>query len=284
MNVKGNNFLVRTASGAVFVAIIAVATSAWAGRLLLPMLMLAICGGSLWEFYRMARLAGLRPMRGYGMAAGLLSVAATAAAVQGAMEMKWLLLIFPLLSVFFIAELYRKSDKPIQNIGAGVAGVLYTAVPCALYICMVSCMTGGAGCGFPALAYFIIIWANDVGAYLVGSAIGRHKLFERISPKKSWEGFFGGFAFAVAAGFLAAYMPGMNGPMSGNAWLWIPLAAVISISGVLGDLVESMFKRSVGIKDSGRMMPGHGGFLDRFDSFLISVPLAAVLILIILLT
>ena len=116
------------------------------------------------------------------------------------------------------------------------------------------------------LCYIFIIWANDVFAYLVGMTFGRHRLCERLSPKKSWEGFFGGLAGAVATGLAAAYA------LDTNYWVWGGLALVASLSGVAGDLVESMFKREAGVKDSGQVIPGHGGVLDRFDALLLSAP------------
>ena len=116
------------------------------------------------------------------------------------------------------------------------------------------------------LAYIFIIWANDVFAYLVGVSVGRHHLYERISPNKSWEGFFGGIVGAIAMGCLAAWW------LDGSYWLWCCLAAIAAVSGVLGDLIESMFKRAAGVKDSGNILPGHGGWLDRFDALIFSLP------------
>ena len=123
------------------------------------------------------------------------------------------------------------------------------------------------------LFYVFIIWANDVFAYLVGMSIGKHRLCERLSPKKSWEGFFGGIIGAVAMGLVAAYV------QDGNYWVWAGLALVAAVTGVLGDLVESMFKRAAGVKDSGTLIPGHGGVLDRFDAMLLSAPFVFVYML-----
>ena len=117
------------------------------------------------------------------------------------------------------------------------------------------------------LSVFIFLWASDSGAYLVGSLIGKHRLFERISPKKSWEGSIGGGVLAlVAAWALWYFFPIMS------LWQWIGMALVVVVFGTWGDLVESLLKRQLGIKDSGHILPGHGGILDRFDSSMLAVP------------
>lgn len=121
--------------------------------------------------------------------------------------------------------------------------------------------------GIP-VGFFLLLWTNDTGAYLVGSLIGKHRLFERISPKKSWEGFFGGLMLTL---LVARLFSGWLGVADAGGWMII--AGIIAIAGTAGDLIESMLKRSLGLKDSGTVMPGHGGFLDRFDSVVVSFPL-----------
>ncbi len=118
-------------------------------------------------------------------------------------------------------------------------------------------------------ALFILIWTNDTGAYLTGSLLGRHKLFERVSPKKSWEGSVGGAVFTLAAGLLFWRFSGVGG-----AAQWIGLSLLTVVAGTYGDLLESLLKRSAGVKDSGKILPGHGGILDRFDSILLAAPVA----------
>jgi phosphatidate cytidylyltransferase len=120
----------------------------------------------------------------------------------------------------------------------------------------------------PLMAYFFVLWANDTGAYLVGSKIGKHKLFPRISPKKAWEGTLGGAVLAL----VVSYLNSLFFPLYAW-WLWMSMGAIIVLFGSWGDLVESLFKRSLNIKDSGKLLPGHGGVLDRFDGIFISAPM-----------
>ena len=184
----------------------------------------------------------------------------------GRMVLNLLLYVGLLLPTLFVCELFRRSATPLANLGATLLGVLYIAVPLSLLLYIP--VLAGDGVWRPAtvLCYIFIIWANDVFAYLVGMTFGRHRLCERLSPKKSWEGFFGGIAGAVAAGLVAAYV------LDANYWVWGGLALVAALSGVAGDLVESMFKRASEVKDSGHVIPGHGGVLDRFDALLLSAP------------
>jgi phosphatidate cytidylyltransferase len=126
----------------------------------------------------------------------------------------------------------------------------------------------------PLLTIFILIWVSDTMAYVCGRLFGKHKLWERISPKKTWEGFIGGFIFTVATGGMIANWILYNKYNYHEEIKWICVAAVISVTGMLGDLVESLFKRSINVKDSGNILPGHGGILDRFDALLLATPFA----------
>ena len=169
----------------------------------------------------------------------------------------------------FIGRLFSKKGNNIENLAYFALTQLYVALPFSLLQIL---STAGAPEGetyywlFP-LSIFIFIWCNDSGAYCIGCLIGRHKMFERISPKKTWEGFFGGVFVAVGASIvMAQYFEVMN------IWQWIGMAVVVVVFGTLGDLVESNIKREMGIKDSGNVLPGHGGLLDRFDSTLFAVP------------
>jgi phosphatidate cytidylyltransferase len=169
----------------------------------------------------------------------------------------------------FIGRLFSTKGNNIENLAYFALTQLYVALPFSLLPLL---STAGAPEGetyhwlFP-LSIFIFIWCNDSGAYCIGCLIGRHKMFERISPKKTWEGFFGGVAVAVGASVVMS-----NFFTVMNVWQWIGMAVVIVIAGTLGDLIESSMKREMGIKDSGNFLPGHGGLLDRFDSTLLAVP------------
>ena len=268
------NLMVRTLSGLVLVAVFvgAVLGSQWSfGALLL----LILVGGQT-EFYKLARETGLSPQRWMGLAVGVLLFALNFIVFRqfsrsvtdeaGGAVLYLLLYIGLLLPTLFVCELFRRSATPLANLGATLLGVLYVAVPLSLLLYVPVLAGDGVWRPETVLCYIFIIWANDVFAYLVGMTFGRHRLCERLSPKKSWEGFFGGLAGAVATGLAAAYA------LDANYWVWGGLALVASLSGVAGDLVESMFKREAGVKDSGQLIPGHGGVLERFDALLLSAP------------
>ena len=170
----------------------------------------------------------------------------------------------------FIRELYKTDGSALDNFAYFALSQLYAALPFA----MLNILTtfGGAGYNYiMPLSIFIFLWCSDSGAYFVGSAIGRRKLFERISPKKSWEGSIGGGVLAL----VAAYILSIYHPMLGT-WEWMGMAIVVVVTGTWGDLIESCMKREMGIKDSGNILPGHGGILDRFDSAMLAIPSVAV--------
>lgn len=175
-----------------------------------------------------------------------------------------------------IATLYDKNCNPINNWSLTLFGQIYCAGSFSLLNFLTAVPnTPKEMIHFPyfALAIFIFVWLNDTGAYLLGSMFGKHRLFERISPKKSWEGFFGGLVCALAASQVFAwYIPTINNIQ------WLGLALTIVVFGTWGDLTESLLKRTLGVKDSGNILPGHGGMLDRFDSVMMAIPAAFVYI------
>lgn len=178
-----------------------------------------------------------------------------------------IILLMLLVFLLFILELFLHSDRPFVNIGHYLLGVVYVGVPFALLISISYWHDNYAP--MRVFGLLLLTWTNDTMAYFVGSKIGKHPFFSRISPKKTWEGTLGGMAFT----FLAAWLLARWVPEFGTDE-WMLLAGCVAVFGTLGDLVESMFKRSIQIKDSGSLMPGHGGLLDRFDSFIFVLPFA----------
>jgi phosphatidate cytidylyltransferase len=218
------------------------------------------------EFYKLLKLDANLPLTFYGTFCGIILNALTFFIEKDLLSFKFYYVIVPLLTTTFFIKLYRKKDsKPFANLGYTFLGIIYVAVPFALINELVLTDRGYEprlllGCLF-------ILWASDTGAYFAGRFLGKRKLFERVSPKKTWEGFFGGAILALFVAFILTQYFDCILP-----WQWYGIAVIISVTGTLGDLVESLFKRSIAIKDSGSIIPGHGGFLDRFDALLLSMP------------
>lgn len=187
-----------------------------------------------------------------------------------------------------VSELYLGRATPLQNWAFAMMAWLYVALPFALLSALAFRIDVDGPLGIPQMTYnwvwplsvFILLWMSDAGAYIFGSMLGRHKLFPRISPHKTWEGSVGGGLLAVAVSQVLAYAfasPLLPTPLA-NHLAWAGLAAVVVVFGTWGDLAESLIKRSMGIKDSGSLLPGHGGMLDRFDSSLLAIPATLVYI------
>lgn len=177
-------------------------------------------------------------------------------------------LLLPSLIYFvirFIAQLYIKVQNPIRSIAMSIMSIVYIAIPIALLNLIYFEFSPRI-----LLATFIFIWVNDTGAFCVGSLIGKHRLFEKVSPKKSWEGFWGGMIFCIATAFIFYYCNEFfHGP---DLAVWIGFGIMVSVFATWGDLCESLIKRTLDVKDSGNILPGHGGMLDRIDSLLIVSP------------
>ena len=269
------NFITRTLTGICIV--IFIIGGLWIHPVSFYLSVLVILIGTQYEYYSIIANTGIKPQKVLGIGAGvLIYTLATliAAGVIAPLVFSFLFLIVP---VIMISELYRNEERPFDSLAHTLLPLIYIVLPFSLFPFLAFNRTGpGALISHPGtvftpalvLAFFILLWANDTGAYLAGVTIGKHKLFERISPKKTWEGFFGGVVLTAVAAWLVSQKLEMVSKHG-----WIIVALIISVSGTLGDLVESMFKRSGGVKDSGSILPGHGGFLDRFDSVIISFPL-----------
>ncbi|GGZ35148.1 phosphatidate cytidylyltransferase [Echinicola pacifica] len=222
------------------------------------------------EFYKLCGLDGMLPLKSFGTFLGFLIFLMSFLVEMNHMSDRYYFLIFPMVSLIFFIKLYRKSDKkPFTGIAYTFLGIFYVAVPFAL-LNLAAFSVDGTFHYELIIGSLFILWASDTGAYFAGTKFGKTKLFERVSPKKSWEGSLGG---AVAA-FATAYMLSTNFGVIPQ-WKWLSIGGIIIIAGTYGDLIESLFKRSIAIKDSGKGLPGHGGFMDRFDGLLVSAPFIA---------
>lgn len=269
------NLLVRAASGVVLAIVVmgALLYSHWSFGALL----LAITIGGVGEFYKMSKAKGIdsQVVIGYASAAAIFGVGFDYFFNDSTYNIHLLLFLMLIMPIMFLIELFRGGDRPLSNVGTTVLALIYVAVPMAMLTGVPLLLTDGEWNSLAMILYILIIWSNDTFAYLVGVPFGKHRLNERISPKKSWEGFFGGIIGAILASLVAAYI------IDGSYLVWIGVGLITSVVGCLGDLVESMFKRTCGVKDSGNILPGHGGWLDRFDGLIFSAPFVFVYLILV---
>jgi phosphatidate cytidylyltransferase len=262
------NLLRRTLSGAVYVAVIFV------GTIVHPYLFAFIFSSLLFfllhEFYSLIKHAGYKPSMVAGLAGGILFFFICFSVAMGFIPSQYGLSFIPILLFLLGLEVFRSNKNTIGNSGFSVFSFVYISAPVSLLNFIVfSSVNGQNSTFYPWIlaGVFIILWVNDSFAYLIGTALGKHKMCTHISPGKSWEGFIGGAVFAVVVAILNAVLFQVLSMFS-----WIVIALLTVGFGTLGDLFESRIKRELGIKDSGKIMPGHGGFLDRFDSLLFAIP------------
>ncbi len=222
------------------------------------------------EFYKIAKLLKVKSDFTIGFLLGIINLCLLFFVEVQVVDAKWIVLLIPSILLVIVVELYQKSNNPFKNIAFTVLGWIYVLFPFYLMYKIGTFNDYSFGKNFNSeilFGFFIIIWTYDTGAYLSGRFLGKHKLFERISPKKTWEGFIGGIVLAVGvAALLSKYF------LSLEVFDWIFTAIIATITATLGDLSESMLKRSAEVKDSGTILPGHGGILDRFDSVLFAAP------------
>nr|WP_321450222.1 phosphatidate cytidylyltransferase [uncultured Carboxylicivirga sp.] len=182
------------------------------------------------------------------------------------LKQSWYVVLMPIIWIPFVGELFKGGENPFQRIALTLLVPIYVSLP--LSFLYLTGWVDGEFNGYYLLGFFAMVWCNDTGAYLVGVSIGKHKLFERISPKKTWEGFIGGVFFTFVAAYVIYRLTGLA-----SLPVWLGAGVIISFFGTMGDLIESMLKRNVDIKDSGNILPGHGGILDRFDAVLFAAPM-----------
>ncbi len=281
MSEKVKNLIIRAITGAVFVAIMVVGISFRPDVMIL--LFAAITGLTIWEFTGLVNQSeNVAVNRFISTAAGIYFFLAVAGYCSGltpsAAFVPYLLTVVYLL----VSELYLKQANPINNWAYTMLSQMYIALPFSMINVLAFRSTPDGNVTFEwllPLSLFIFLWTNDTGAYCSGSLLGRHKLFPRISPGKSWEGSIGGAVFVMIAAAIIYFLNvgQTDGLVAGMPlWQWLGLGLVVVVFGTWGDLVESLFKRTLGIKDSGNILPGHGGMLDRFDSSLMAIPAAVV--------
>lgn len=263
-----NKIIIRTATGLIYIALILAATLC-GHYVFLPIFSIIVALG----ISEMLKLCTVKEKPSF-LTTAIDIVGGVAFFVSSFLHYSsWFTPIAPLwiCAIYFLTratvQLYDKKRNALRQLGASFMAMILVAFPLGLLNKLYLETNGHT----TLLACLIFIWMNDTGAFCVGSMIGRHRLFERISPKKSWEGFWGGVFFTiVSAIIIGAYFPGYFSEFT--TMQWVGLATVVSVFATWGDLVESMAKRTAGVKDSGNILPGHGGILDRIDSLLFVVP------------
>jgi phosphatidate cytidylyltransferase len=260
-----SNLVQRTITGIIFLVVVVGAIAI--GKISFFVLFTLIIIGAMYEFYTLAEKKKFKPLKIYGIVIGLLVFAANYFYINNLVSAKIFLAIIPVVLSVFIIELYRKSEYVFVNIGFTLLGVLYIAVPFSFanYIVI---SDGLEYSSHLLLGFLFLMWSFDTLAYVFGVSFGKHRLFERVSPKKSWEGFVGGLLSSIGVAYVISLF------FTELSFLnWAVLSVIVSVFGTYGDLVESAFKRNIDEKDSGSILPGHGGILDRFDAVFFTLPL-----------
>ncbi len=269
-----NNFIQRTITGLLFVATLVGCIIG--GAIPFTVLFALISGLSIYEFGSIVNKYGDVHMSTRISALGGIVLFLCFGYICVAPENHKVFTVYLLFPLYIcIKELYLKQKNPIHNLAYGLMSHIYIALPFALLNVLAYQTSPETGVSqynpVLPLSIFIFNWINDTGAYCTGVLFGKHRLFERISPKKSWEGSIGGAFFSIVTAIVLAhfftFMPTAE---------WIGLGLTVVIFGTWGDLTESLLKRTLGIKDSGNILPGHGGLLDRFDSSLFAIPAAVI--------
>ena len=258
-----NNFVKRTLSGFIFITL--VIASILLSRFTFVGVFAIICGWSVVEFHTLTNLQkDVNVNVWIALTGAVLLFICSFVYVSGILQYTVYSIYAIFIAFVIISELYRQKPNPLHNWAYFILGQAFIALPFSLlnFIIFIKDFQP-----IILLAVFVTIWVNDTGAYLVGVTLGKHRLFERISPKKSWEGFFGGAIFALLSGYIfSIYYPEIS------LINWLFFSEIIVVFGTFGDLTESLMKRTIEVKDSGNIIPGHGGLLDRFDSMLLAAP------------
>ncbi len=278
MTPKIKNLITRTITGVLFVAIMVTCFMRPIGMVLVFALITAL---TTWEYTGLVnenRDASVNRL--ISTVAATYFFLAVAGVNSGFIASNGVFVPYLLTIVYlFVSELYAKAKDPIANWAYTMLGQMYIALPLSMINVLAFRQAGNDTYFYYLLplSVFIFLWTNDTGAYCAGSLLGKHKLFPRISPAKSWEGSIGGGIFVLIVAGLIGYSESQSAaPVNLTIPQWLGLGLVVVVFGTWGDLVESLFKRTLGIKDSGKILPGHGGMLDRFDSSLMAIPASVI--------
>lgn len=276
------NLIIRSITGFFFVAIIVVALM---GPVSTEFLFALVTGLSIWEYCGLVNnIKGVQVNRLISTVAAVYFFLAMGGFCSGIVQSGAVFVPYLLTVVYlFISELYVDTENAVNDMAYTMLGQMYIALPLSMINVLVFNATPEGDVAFNSLlplSVFIFLWANDTGAYCSGSLFGKHKLFPRISPGKTWEGSVGGAVLVLIAAGIIGYSDNSMAAAEGSMSIlqWLGLGLVVVVFGTWGDLVESLFKRTLGIKDSGNILPGHGGMLDRFDSSLMAMPAAVLYI------
>ena len=279
MSSKTKNLIVRTITGVLFIAIM---VSGFLRLQAMVFLFSLITGLTIWEYCSLVNeLKTVTVNRFIATVAGVYFFLAVAGINSGYIQTNGVFVPYLLTIVYlFVSELYTRNENAIHDWAYTMLSQMYIALPFSMINVLAFRQAPDGDIHYYyllPLSVFIFLWTNDTGAYCSGSLLGKHKLFPRISPAKSWEGSIGGALFVLIAAAVVGYLESQSNALSGLTIVqWLGLGLVVTVFGTWGDLVESLFKRTLGIKDSGNILPGHGGMLDRFDSSLMAIPASVV--------
>ena len=261
------NFTLRTITGVIYVGLML------AGTIIHPLVFAFVFASMLFfvefEFYKLVENAGYNPHKVVGLVLGVLLFTICFGISYNILAITFSIIFIPFLILIFLFEILRSDSKVLENATITLTGFIYIAVPFSLTNFIVFSGVPGSSKFYPStlVGIFFIVWVYDSVAYLVGSKFGRHKIHEKISPNKTWEGFIAGAVFGLVTGIVNAVIFQRLSVIS-----WLVISCIVVVFGTLGDLFESKIKRELNVKDSGSVLPGHGGLLDRFDSLLFALP------------
>lgn len=275
---KLGNLIARSITGVLFVAAI---VTCFLDAFAMEVLFALVTGLTMWEYGGLVNgVKGVTVNRFIGTVAGVYLFLAVGGFCSGLVQTGAVFIPYLLTLVYlFVSELYAKNENAVNDWAYTMLGQMYVALPLSMINVLAFNAAADGSIRFNyiiPLSIFVFLWTNDTGAYCTGSLIGRHKLFPRISPAQSWEGSIGGAVLVMVAAWIVGTCAVDNGADVLTVPQWLGLGLVVVVFGTWGDLVESLFKRTLGIKDSGTILPGHGGMLDRFDSSLMAMPAAVV--------